>query len=527
MELDFREVAATLVIGGFVILLIESVFWFVFATNLTGFFRGRLGFDDDRRNTWIPFSVFVALSLPAGVISEDIALQVLEERPEVIALPASGPLSNFPDAMNMVRLMDKQALRQSALIRCKSAMNPNPIHSKTFGDCVAEFSSDNAPRKPILKECTPEVASGICFSNLLAKLWKSDPALQQCISAVSGGGSTAPPGERPLTSLSASEVKAIPACLTDNYYRAKNRVFLEDNYHDELRRLDARRRITGAFAFYSLLGMLALVGFALSARASEMILHNRTHHDIRKRVLLSWVLPAVLALLAAAATSFSNQSQDTPHDTYWNTLFVLAMLAVCLLADLQRRNAKSPSQPLLTLAASASLTLLAFLTFHIIVTFEVGKHDPFFINPFRVGAYFISAIVIAYLSMGSVSARNRAREERTAILEKELHKQHHPPYWPKPSRSVPILCSVLCMLYFGGLAAQNYEASEFNKRVFGYYSDLLLRDQARDLLVRQFVEGIALVPGSTQPAASSPPDFTAPNHTASPMLPIGSESLNQ
>jgi hypothetical protein len=67
MDDVLKDLSVTLLIGGFVILGLEAILYFLYRRSLTGFFQGRVGFQ-----TRSITAVFVAARFGLGLHAQDV-----------------------------------------------------------------------------------------------------------------------------------------------------------------------------------------------------------------------------------------------------------------------------------------------------------------------------------------------------------------------------------------------------------------------------------------------------------------------
>lgn len=447
----------------------------------------------------IPFTVFLAISLVVGLIGEDLAMHIVEEQPEVVSAPASSlvryvsPTGNFL-GVRFDSLSSKHRARAARLVEIAATKKCDPKQnaalekelssgligpmitaasaSEQKGDCIPESAkvSLTALGKSLFQLRTIQSICGAVQT--LQKDGSNDAGSS---SSVRQADVSTPPTWPALWQILSADGEAtlqvtdrrwqkLVECLSATYYHAKNRNFLEPTMFEELRRIDIRRKLTGAFAFFALLFLLPAITVvsALSVWRLWQIADTR-------------VLTAAAAAngLLLVSTFFTSKFEHYKNIESLQAALIGAIVApflIAVLAGLWRWiHAPKPDanatahRKLAWLIFMSAVLMLAIRFAHIGVTrgLDTGtlvRSIFAFSNWFTPAIYLLASVVSAWLLWRGFE-RNEA--------------------WPRPQNSERsrigsglILIGTLIAVYVGGLHACAIESREFNGRVFGYYSTI-------------------------------------------------------
>lgn len=438
MNFDVGEIGATLLIGAFVLLLLDGIMWYATAFDLTGFFRGQLGWEAHRKTgdgpespPWVPFWVFVSLSLPAGIIAEDVATRIIEDRPQVVATLGNFIIDKvFANngiilGMAVKPLKSKEAMRTHSLIRNAPAGDDARYPGETIsmcsggvdvGPCIEPLLQQLATGGHIVKVCedllndpnTPseKKSDGAEAGKPDIPVWDAATVEASLRAGRIEGFAKLDEGKQRL------RAQQLNTCLSQIYYRAKNRSYLEQSYFDEMRRIEIRRRMTASLALYS----------------------------------ISVITPMWMLILSTQLIWVANGSKVSGSDP-----------------SAEQRRAPAHVSFLLSwsLCFGLSLMLHQLLLFSSQGIFQFPLPNQNFV-------YGVLSFLVATLSAYSA--------ERLPFRIALVESQKSSTKFPFPVLSGSIATGFLITLYLTGLWAYGHESNELNRRAYGYYLELARRD---------------------------------------------------
>ncbi|HEX8255846.1 MAG TPA: hypothetical protein VF846_22090 [Thermoanaerobaculia bacterium] len=233
MSLELNAAGMTFLVGAFVILAFEAVGYFIFGRHILHFFEGQLGLSRaDTTPPAVTTGVFVGLSFALGLLVEDVCHKYDDATIDWPFRFAYGTLHLGTSADDHSDTNLKAALQHSVLILNLQETQPrlSPLGKAVFASGVFEaVLGDERGR--------------------ITRKW-----------ALGGG---------PLPQGTPGNVyEGFKEDLGAVFYFAKNRVYREDNYYDELTRIQTRLDFARTVA---ILGSIAAcltvaVGVALLAR---------------------------------------------------------------------------------------------------------------------------------------------------------------------------------------------------------------------------------------------------------------------
>jgi hypothetical protein len=226
-----KDLGLTFLIGAFTLLGFEAICWYLFGVRVTGFFRGRLGLYSTKppvdEATDLAIWLFVVSSFAVGLIAEDISYGWQDPG----ALPkAILNIAAHPDT-----------LRREALVAA---------HADKNSACGTQLGGELAERGAVSKVVKDTSASRL-------ENWLSQPKCS--------------------TTLSMTDAERA-ALLRRVYYHAKNWSYSQQNYFQELDRLQSRIDLTRSLLIVScclvllttcISGVAAIVAFLLPCYRSS------------------------------------------------------------------------------------------------------------------------------------------------------------------------------------------------------------------------------------------------------------------
>jgi len=224
MNLELNEAGMTFLVGAFVLLGLEAVTYFVLGRHVTRFFEGRLGLGDDGTPASLTTGVFIGLSFAIGLLTEDVSFKYADPlvyRPFRFTYGVLHLAAADHDDSTV-----KNAMQVGVLVSELKRLNPRPTR---LGRAV--FSSG-------------------LFPSLLGAEGKQVEAW-----ALNGGPLPLRPGD--------SNFETLESLITSAFYFAKNRVYNNEQYFDELRRIQSRLEFSATVATVGLL--LASVAIVMAS----------------------------------------------------------------------------------------------------------------------------------------------------------------------------------------------------------------------------------------------------------------------
>jgi hypothetical protein len=219
MDLGLKEIIITIMLGAYTLLGLEIILFALFRLRFKGFFRDTLGFDRYRvpRNTSpypMKIAVFIGLSFGVGIVAEDLSYKFVDNE-----LPF-GLLSRYDS-------------RVKSLIGDIESPAVNPLAKELALNGAFRISAENPEES---RRTEAWILSGEPYH---------DPCAQT------------------------PEHCFVKHSIIDLYYQAKNTVYTNPNYYDELKRIQARSDFTRSIAiigffYWALIPVLLL--FLLAVR---------------------------------------------------------------------------------------------------------------------------------------------------------------------------------------------------------------------------------------------------------------------
>lgn len=280
MDLGIKELGITFMVGAFTILGLELLLYHFFNVQVTGFFKGRLGLDEEKpineednknasrriaaskdegeeKEQTMKTAVFIGLAFAIGILAEDLSYKYVDS----IQFPIRNiPATILPDELiNTLDLPSKYDSRIKVLIKDPKG-NPSPNRLAVDLARNGAFSLIDSNRGVKIEQ------------------WIMNPG-------------SCKPGEA-STDLcpSVDEIKDSTLAL---YYYAKNRSYDRENYYDEMKRIQSRlefsRSISMLAFMYFALGLIMLVPlliFSRRKRNSEEVKQDRRRIHIRVPIVL-------------------------------------------------------------------------------------------------------------------------------------------------------------------------------------------------------------------------------------------------
>jgi hypothetical protein len=223
MEFDLSEIGITLVVGAFTILTIELICHYVFGRPLTGFFKDRLGLHGQNETH---VAVFLALCYACGLFAEDVFSAY------VAVVDFSGLSGTI---ICNARVLGDLEHEEGSLSRASMQTAMVVAGSRTKEPKITGLGRDMLDR-------------GI-FSTYDGKRgtrveqWLQSPKLPPLPTKVAAGEVT---------------IEDVETSAQRLWYLAKNRVYREPNYYDELKQLRRRQDLARTIATVAFIGALAM-----------------------------------------------------------------------------------------------------------------------------------------------------------------------------------------------------------------------------------------------------------------------------
>jgi hypothetical protein len=256
MDFGLKEIGPTFIVGAFTILGLDFISHYLFGYDITGFFRGRLGFnngsDGNTGENTISTTLFVMLSLSLGILAEDVSYKFMDGG----WLPSWAPSYTW---------FTKAGNRTDALVEEDKEGNLLPkqlgidlSYNKAFTSALSD------------KECAKEVERWFLVPEKISAYNTHHNQLRQKI-------------DRAINAL---------------YYFAKNTVYKEDNHYNEMRIIQSRLElsrsiilISYSYLLFAILSIIAQCFYALFIKKKIGYLNGC-------RVVSTLVIVYLLSLLA-------------------------------------------------------------------------------------------------------------------------------------------------------------------------------------------------------------------------------------
>jgi hypothetical protein len=321
MDFGIKELGITFMVGAFTILGFELIFYCFFNKELTGFFSGRLGLQDesvasdDQHTTKTPnkadaddkketmrIAVFVGLAFAVGILAEDASYSYVESMNIPFRRIPAAVLSRF--SPTQVHFDTSYDSRLRTIITDADAGAPAP---QWLAMDLARTNSfvltdpENGPKVTewIKAPNTCKIGDGVC------------PSWQQLNESVQR-----------------------------LYFFAKNTVYSHPEYYDEMRRIQSRQEFSRALALISLLYfIIALV--MLVPLAGLWLLRLRTGLSLRASYKLYLKVPFVFVTLFLVFM-FSMYAYERESDAFNRRAF--GYFSSIRLAEQARDNTKQPEK---------------------------------------------------------------------------------------------------------------------------------------------------------------------------------------
>jgi hypothetical protein len=288
MDLKLDEAGMTFLVGAFVILTVEGIALLIFGRHLIKFFDGRFGLTSDPKGVAnLTVGVFAGLSFATGLIVEDMCSRY------------SDPRVSWPFRFTYATLHLGAASHDDRLLR--SALKQAVL--------IDEFDLT----KPKLSLLGHDVFSSGIFSKLIPTRGAEyeDWALGR--------------RREPLASDKES-LKEFDKAFQTVFYYAKNRVFLEDNYLDEMQSIQNRLYFSSTISTVSL-AAAAVILLASIARMPRIWRNGVSRTDLFKRA--ATLFATFLAIYVAGYIAYLQESSEFSKRAfgYHDTMLRAARLA--------------------------------------------------------------------------------------------------------------------------------------------------------------------------------------------------------
>jgi hypothetical protein len=264
VELDLKELSLTFLSGAFVLLYVEALVWYTFGMRLTGFFAGDWGWHQSSQGehgTPTHFLVVLVFCFPTGLLMEDLCYKGAD----AIAFPVYRflrlPLTTFVDELSK----ENGTISRFTLQTVTIAKGLHP-----FNHCPQGFSEKPLPVRTSSIEITGlgyELASRGAFSQIDNT---RGVEVEQWIreSATGSGGRYSRFDGTLQPQYGAEGAVNLPHRCSDSslltredvrdsiqrlWYNAKNRVYTNQQYYQEIERMQSRLDFSRTVAVISLL----------------------------------------------------------------------------------------------------------------------------------------------------------------------------------------------------------------------------------------------------------------------------------
>jgi hypothetical protein len=282
MDLGIKELGITFMVGAFTVLGLEAILHYFFDVQLTGFFQGKLGLgneeeeagdgkggggrkkaavkrgDGDTKENAMKTVVFVALAFAIGILAEDLSYKYVDS----IQVPIKTlPARLLPD--DLINTLDLPSKYDS---RVKTLIN-DPM-----GEARPQWLAYDLARSGAFSRVDP-------VNGPRVERWMINP--EGCRP---GGASTDV----------CPSLKEVTDSVLRLYYFSKNRVYAEETYYDEMKRIQTRLEFSRSI---SMIAFLYFIFALLMVAPAFMVSRRRRADDQQERIRLHVRVPAVLSIL--------------------------------------------------------------------------------------------------------------------------------------------------------------------------------------------------------------------------------------
>jgi hypothetical protein len=216
MDLDLKEIGITLIVGSFTVLTFEYIVYYVFGRPITGFFKGRLGLHDQEDTTAV---VFLFLCFGIGLVTEDVLAKYIER------LDVHG--------------ISRALICHELIIKDLKDEGGNISRSRLETATIVAGIAGQTPQRT-------DLGGDLLDNHLFARI----------------DGARGRDVERWLrnpTPVNERKQKAIEESIQHLWYAAKNRVYRDERYSEEMRHIQSRLEFSRTIACVAFLGWLAFL----------------------------------------------------------------------------------------------------------------------------------------------------------------------------------------------------------------------------------------------------------------------------
>lgn len=325
MDLGIKELGFTLIIGAFAILGAEAILHYFFNRQLIGFFQGRIGLleagrsggrkEGGERYESITLAFFIGLAFAVGILVENLSYNFIYV-PKV--------------AKETVLREDRRNNRVWTLVRDYEE-DPNDQW----------WNAKDLARNGAFHLADPVVGKQV--DNWILKADRCVPGSEVDSAAPNAVEFTA--GDCPTRSNIKDSIEKL-------YYFAKNRVYLEQNYYDELTRIESRQAFARSLALTSFAYLIisAIGMMFLLVRLAHLILQGgRTRNAKllwRRRTVQGLVTVGIFFLMCSSSLFIYDRESDEFNKRIYG--YFSSMLIVEKLKEEKPRETATPaaaSQP--------------------------------------------------------------------------------------------------------------------------------------------------------------------------------------
>lgn len=279
MDLGIKELGITFLVGAFTILGLEAILHHFFDVPLTGFFKGRLGLGkseeqktgdeskgaetgekDVKKEDVMRAAVFVGLAFGIGILAEDLSYKYVDS--------VRYPLKVIPAALTPNNLIDLLELPSRYDSRVRTLINT------PWGNPSPQWLAVDLARAGAFSMADPD----------------NGPRVEQWIQNPGG----CKPAEEDTGACPSFE--NVSDSIRRLYYLAKNTVYTNDNYYDEMKRIQMRLEFSRSismlsFVYFVTAVLLGLFTLLLRRKRMRAGLSSPLYEKAGRRVT------AVLAIL--------------------------------------------------------------------------------------------------------------------------------------------------------------------------------------------------------------------------------------
>jgi hypothetical protein len=296
MDLGIKELGITLMIGAFTILGADAILHYFLDWGFTGFFEDGLrarkrkeqaenaggSKKKDENEQTMAIVVFIGFAFGVGIIAEDLSYRYVDsENLQVRSIPAKI----FPASIvTRFDLPSEETDLVSTLVESLKKPNPSPL-TRDLADNHAFQMVDKST--PVDSDGTAENPAALETRGEKIEKWILD-GQKRC---------------KPHEKTPGEEIKGCPSpkeiqgAFKDLYYYAKNTVYAQSEYYEELRRIQTRLEFTRSLAMLAFMYFAVVLAVGIVLLVWHMAKSSRNSESRDQVRQLRFRIPAMAAVM--------------------------------------------------------------------------------------------------------------------------------------------------------------------------------------------------------------------------------------